>query len=175
MRNQLALPAALAAGAALALAAGAQTPQPPQPPRAPPAQTRGGPASTTLNYVPGVGDLMNLLVQPRHAKLGLALHAGNWDLAAYAHKEMAQAFHTVATVQPKYMKFTVAEMIESTTSEPMRNLDDAIRARDAKRAAAAFADLTDGCNSCHTALDHAFVVIKVPEASSFPNQEFNAP
>ena len=31
----------------------------------------------------------------------------------------------------------------------------------------AFSDLTDGCNSCHTALNHAFVVIKVPEASSF--------
>jgi len=173
MRSKLILPAALAAGAALALAAMAQTPQSPPDPQSP--QTRGGPASTTLNYVPGVGDLMNLVVQPRHARLGLARHAGNWDLAAYAHKEMAQAFRTVATVQPKYMKFTVAEMIDSTTGEPMRSLDDAIRARDAKRAAAAFADLTDGCNSCHTALNHGFVVIKVPEASSFPNQEFKAP
>jgi len=173
MRNAPPLPAMLLAVAALALAADAQTPQAPQTPATPPA--RGGPASTTLNYVPGVGDLMNLLVQPRHARLGLALKAGNWELAAYAHKEMAQAFRTVATVQPKFKNLTVAEMIESTTGESMRGLDDAIRARDAKRAAAAFADLTDGCNSCHTALDHAFVVIKVPEASSFPNQEFNAP
>jgi hypothetical protein len=157
----------LAAIAALALAADAQTPQTPP--------TRGGPASTTLNYVPGVGDLMNLLVQPRHAKLGLALKAGNWDLAAYAHKELAQSFRTVTTVQPKFRSLTVAEMIESMTGEPMRSLDDAIRARDTKRAAAAFADLTDGCNSCHTALNHAFVVIKVPEASNFPNQEFKAP
>jgi hypothetical protein len=164
MRITITIAAALAAIAAAALGTDAQTPP-----------TRGGPASTTLNYVPGVGDLMNLLVQPRHAKLGLALKAGNWELAAYAHKELAQAFHTVATVQPKYMKFTVAEMIESTTSDAMRHLDDAIRARDPKRATEAFADLTDGCNSCHTALDRAFVVIKVPEASSFPNQEFNAP
>ncbi len=159
--------AAFAAMAALAIGAIAQTP--PTPP------TRGGPASSTLNNVPGVGDLMNLVVQPRHAKLGLALKAGNWDVAAYAHKQLAQAFRTVATVQPKYMKFTVAEMIASTTGDAMRGIDDAIRARDRKRAAAAFADLTDGCNSCHTALDHAFVVIKVPEASNFPNQEFNAP
>lgn len=164
MRVRIALAAALAAMTAAALGADAQTPT-----------TRGGPASSTLNYVPGVGDLMNLVVQPRHARLGLALKAGNWDLAAYAHKQLAQAFRTVATVQPKYMKFTVSEMIESTTGEAMRGLDDAIRARDAKRAAAAFSDLTDGCNSCHTALEHAFVVIKVPEASSFPNQEFNAP
>jgi hypothetical protein len=160
----------LAAIAVLGLGADAQTPQAPPAP-----QTRGGPASTTLNYVPGVGDLMDLLVQPRHAKLGLALKAGNWPLAAYAHKELAQSFRTVATVQPKFKNLTVSEMIESMTGEPMRSLDDAIRARDPKRAAAAFADLTDGCNACHTALEHAFVVIKVPEASSFPNQEFKAP
>jgi hypothetical protein len=166
MRSKLTLPIMLAV---LALTADGQTPQPAATP-----QTRG-PASTALNYVPGVGDLMNLLVQPRHAKLGLALKANNWDLAAYAHKELAQSFHTVATVQPKFRNLTVAEMIESMTGEPMRRLDDAIRARDAKRAAEAFAELTDGCNSCHTALNHGFVVIKVPEASSFPNQEFKAP
>ena len=164
MRITITIAAALIAIAAAALGTDAQTPP-----------TRGGPASTTLNYVPGVGDLMNLLVQPRHAKLGLALHANNWDLAAYYHKELTQAFHTVATVQPKYMKFTVSEAFESMTGDAMHGLDDAIRARDAKRAAAAFSDLTDGCNSCHTALDHAFVVIKVPEASSFPDQEFKAP
>ena len=164
MRIKITIAAALIAIAAAALGTDAQTPP-----------TRGGPASSTLNYVPGVGDLMSLLVQPRHAKLGLALKAGNWELAAYNLKELAQAFSSVATVQPKYMKFTVAEMIASTTSDAMRHLDDAIRARDRKRATEAFADLTDGCNSCHTALDHAFVVIKVPEASSFPNQEFNAP
>jgi hypothetical protein len=159
----------IGAAVATVVAAVAQTPPAPTPP------TRGGPASTMLNYVPGVGDLMNLLVQPRHAKLGLALHTGNWDLAAYYHKELTQAFRTVATVQPKYMNFTVSEAIDSMTGEAMRGLDDAMRARDPKRAAAAFSDLTDGCNSCHTALNHAFVVIKVPEASSFPDQEFKAP
>ncbi|HLH88274.1 MAG TPA: cytochrome family protein [Xanthobacteraceae bacterium] len=162
-----------AAVATIVVAAVAQTPQAPAP--APTPTTRGGPASTALNYVPGVGDLMNLLVQPRHAKLGLALEAGNWDLAAYMHKELTQAFNTVATVQPKYMKVTVAEAIQSMTGDAMRGLDDAIRARDPKRAAAAYSDLTDGCNSCHTALDHAFVVIKMPEASSFPDQEFKTP
>lgn len=148
------------------IGAAAQTP--PQPPR-------GGPASSALNFVPGVGDMMNLLVQPRHAKLGLALQARNWELASYALKELQQAFGTVATVQPKYRTFTVAEMIQSMTGEPMHDLDDAIRARDPKRSADAFGDLTDGCNSCHTGLGYPFVVIKAPQASSFPNQEFKAP
>ncbi len=136
---------------------------------------RGGPASSALDYVPGVGDMMNLLVQPRHAKLGLALQARNWELAAYALKELQQAFATVATVQPKWRNLTVAEMIKSMTGDATGALDDAIRARDAKRAAAAYDDLTDGCNSCHTALNHPFVVIKTPDASSFPTQDFKAP
>src|SRR3984957_13825239 len=92
----------IAAIAAPAVVSGpAQTP--PQPPQR-------GPASSALNYVPGVGDLMNLLVQPRHAKLGLAARERNWELAAYAHKELAQALSTVAKVQPKFRNLTVAEM-----------------------------------------------------------------
>jgi len=153
---------------AAAVGAAAQTPAPQTPPR-------GGPASSALNYVPGLGDLMHLLVQPRHAKLGLAIEARNWELAGYALKELQQAFGTIATVQPKYRNFTVAEMIQSMTGEGTRDLDDAIRARSPQRAAEAFDSLTDGCNSCHTALGYPFVVIKTPAASSFPNQEFKAP
>ncbi len=156
------LPAALAA---TTIVAAAQTPAPPQ----------RGPASSALNYVPGIGDMMNSLVQPRHAKLWLAGHEKNWELAAYAYKEMQQALGTVGTVQPKFRNLTVPEMIESMTGEAMRDLDDAIRARDPKKFADAFDGLTDGCNSCHTALNHQFIVIKVPEASAFPNQEFKAP
>ncbi len=156
---------ALVAAIVVAAGAAAQTPQPP----------RGGPASSTLNYVPGVGDMMNMLVQPRHAKLGLALNARNWELAGYALKELQQAFATVATVQPKYRNLTVAEMIQSMTGEATRDLDEAVRARDAKRSAEAFDALTDGCNSCHTALGYPFVVIRTPETSSFPNQDFKAP
>jgi hypothetical protein len=134
-----------------------------------------GPASSALNYVPGVGDMMNMLVQPRHAKLGLALNERNWPLASYALRQMQQAFATVGAVQPKYRNLTVAEMIESMTGDAMRDLETAIQARDAKKAAVAFDSLTDGCNSCHTALDRAEIVIKAPDASSFPNQEFKAP
>ena len=165
--TRIALAVAMTAAAA---GAAAQTP-PPQPSQ----PARGGPASSALNYVPGVGDLMNLLVQPRHAKLGIALQERNWDLAGYALKELQQAFGTVATVQPKYRNLTVAEMIESMTGEAMRGLDDTIRARDPKRSAEVFDTLTDGCNSCHTALGYPFVVIKPPDGSSFPNQDFKTP
>jgi hypothetical protein len=163
--SRIALVAAALAVAAIGAVAQTPAPQPAQ----------RGPASSALNYVPGVGDMMNSLVQPRHARLGLAGQAKNWELAAYAYKEMQQALSTVGTVQPKFRNLTVPEMIESMTGEAMRDLQSAIDARDAKKFADAFDSLTDGCNSCHTALNHGFVVIKVPEASAFPNQEFKGP
>ena len=163
---------------ALVTVATAQTPPATTPPAAtPPAATppQRGPVSSALNYVPGVGDLMHLLVQPRHAKLGLAFQEKNWALAGYAFKELQQALATVGKVQPKWRNLTVAEMIESMTGEPMRDLDEAIQAKNAKQFAQAYEDLTAGCNSCHTALNHGFIVIKTPDASAFPNQDFKAP
>jgi hypothetical protein len=157
-----------AALAATALGTVAQTPPPAQPPQR-------GPASSTLNYVPGIGDMMNSLVQPRHIKLWHAGHEHNWELAVYAHKELQQALQTVGTVQPKYRNLTVPEMVESMTGDAMRDLQDAISAHDAKKFEAAFDSLTDGCNSCHTALNLGFIVIKVPEGPAFPNQEFKRP
>ncbi len=32
-----------------------------------------------------------------------------------------------------------------------------------------------GCNACHMELDHPYVVIKTPDASAFPNQDFKPP
>ena len=168
MRKKLTLGLITAALAATALGTAAQTP----PPAAPPQR---GPVSSALNYVPGVGDMMNSLVQPRHLKLWHAGHEHNWELAVYAHKELQQALQTVGTVQPKYRNLTVPEMVESMTGEAMRDLQDAISAHDAKKFADAFDSLTDGCNSCHTALNHGFIVIKTPDASAFPNQEFKGP
>jgi hypothetical protein len=40
------------------------------------------------------------------------------------------------------------------------------------RKAACDAAVEVGCNACHATTDHSFIVIKAPEASAFPNQEF---
>jgi hypothetical protein len=171
MRTISGIAAALVAAAVIGAAA--QTPPAATPPAAAPPLR--GPVSSALNYVPGVGDLMHLLVQPRHAKLGLAFEEKNWPLAAYAFKELQQALGTVGKVQPKWRNLTVPEMIESMTGEAMRDLDEAIQGKNAKQFAQAYEDLTSGCNSCHTALNHGFIVIKTPDASAFSNQEFKAP
>jgi hypothetical protein len=139
------------------------------------AQQAAPPArQTPVPYVLSMGDMMNTLIQPRHAKLGLAGQAGNWPLAAYALAEIRQAFAGIVKAQPKFHGYPVADLADAALKQPLAAVDDAIKAEDAKKFAAAYAQLTQGCNACHASLDHPFVVIKVPDASAFPNQEFNA-
>jgi len=119
-----------------------------------------------------MGDLMNGIVQPRHAKLGLAGRERNWELAAYALHELKQALQNVALTRPRWREFSVPEMIDAVAKEPIEAIDRAIKAGDDRQFSEAFARLTDGCNSCHSATNNRFVVIKAPDQSLFANQEF---
>ena len=148
-----------AMAAAVVAAAHAQQPAPSAP-------------TAPVPYVWGMGDMMNTLVQPRHAKLGLAGAAGNWPLAAYALAEIRQVFGRIAGVVPRFRGYPVADLADAALKEPLAAVDDAIKAQDVKKFAAAYSELTQGCNACHASLDHPFVVIKVPDASAFPNQDF---
>ena len=57
-------------------------------------------------------------------------------------------------------------MIASVTEQPFNELDSAIQAKDTAAYAKAYADLTDACNSCHQALNHGVVEIRVPNRPS---------
>lgn len=53
-------------------------------------------------------------------------------------------------------------MIASIVERPFRELNSAIQSKDGAAFAKAYADLTDACNSCHQALNHGVVRIRVP-------------
>jgi hypothetical protein len=125
-------------------------------------------------YVLTLGDVMNTLVQPRHAKLGLAGRARNWPLAAYALAELRQAFAGIAKAQPRYRGLPVADLIDAAMSQPTAAVDAAIKLKDTPSFTSAYAQFTQGCNACHATVDHPFVVIKAPDASAFPNQDFDS-
>jgi hypothetical protein len=59
-------------------------------------------------------------------------------------------------------------------TRPIAAVDAAIKQQDGQKFAAAYDQLTQGCNACHAAVDHPYVVIKTPDASAFPNQDFKA-
>ncbi|SRR5579883_1267296 len=131
------------------------------------------PAGSATPYALTMGDLMNTLVQPRHAKLGLAGRAQNWALAAYALVEIRQAFAGIAKAQPRFRGLPVGELVEAALSRPLDAVQSAIKVQDPQKFAAAYDQLTQGCNACHAAVDHPYVVIKSPDASAFPNQDFS--
>ena len=125
-------------------------------------------------YTLSMGDMMNTLVQPRHAKLGLAGRAENWPLAAYALTEIRQVFAGIKKAQPRFRGMPVAELVDAALGQPLNAVEAAIKEQDAKKFVVAYDQLTQGCNACHQAVDHPFVVIKAPDASAFPDQNFSA-
>jgi hypothetical protein len=138
---------------------------------APPAPPAGAP-TTAVPVVMTMGDLMNTLVQPRHLKLGIAGEAQNWPLAQYALEQLRAALANIASAKPKFSGMPVGQLIDVALTAPLRNVETAIKAQDAKKFASAFAQVSQGCNACHMELDHPYVVIKTPDVSAFPNQDF---
>ena len=131
-------------------------------------------ADSPVVYAMTMGDMMNTLVQPRHSKLGLAGRDGNWPLASYTLVEIRQVFASIAKAQPRFQGLPVAELIDAAMSPPIDAVDEAIKEQDAQKFAAAYDQLTKGCNACHAAVNHPYAVIKIPDASAFPNQDFKA-
>jgi hypothetical protein len=138
--------------AVLAAAAAAQPPAPPP-------------------FQPGLGDLMTAFVQPRHIKLGLGGQARNWEYAAYEWDELNETFQLIEKQVPRYHDIAMSDLLQMV-KEPMSALQAAIKARDGGQFDAAYGRLTDGCNACHQSTDHKMVVVQVPRAAMFPDQNF---
>ncbi len=124
------------------------------------------------DYHPSMSDLMTMTVQPRHIKLGLAGQYKNWPYAAYVLGELRGAFTRVARTIPVYSSTDTAALNAAMIQAPIADLEKAIAANDDAQFAAAYQRLTEGCNACHVLLKKATVVIKVPDAGMFPDQEF---
>jgi mono/diheme cytochrome c family protein len=140
------------------------------------AQTPASPeAAAPQAYRPSAGDLMTIAVQPRHIKLGLAGQERNWTYAAYELRELQGAFERMARAVPTYRSMNMADLITATIKAPMEDVAAAVKNGDAVRFATAYAQLTATCNACHQSTEHSAVVIQVPKASSYPDQDFRLP
>jgi hypothetical protein len=132
------------------------------------------PSSPQAQYVPSISDLMIATIQPRHRRLWQAAQNKDWAFAAYEAGNLHGAFKRISAVHPTEHDISFPDMVASVTDQPLRELDTAIKAKDAAGFAKAYADLTDGCNSCHQALNHGVVAIRVPSGASLSDQDFTA-
>jgi hypothetical protein len=152
--------AATAIAAAAILAAGLATA------RVVAAGPEAAPSPQPAGYLPSISDLMIATIQPRHERLWRAARDGNWQFAAYELGNLHGAFDRLGQAHPVEHDVSFPEMIASVTGQPFKELNRAIQSKDGTAFAKAYADLTDACNSCHQALNHGVVEIRVPTATS---------
>jgi hypothetical protein len=115
-------------------------------------------------FEPKIGDIMEQQ-QIRHIKLWFAGRGGNWPLADYEIDKLKEGFDDVN-------RQIGGDTIEKAVGAPMSALGKAIEAKDRDAFTHAFDRLTAGCNSCHQALDHAFIAIQRPALLPYSNQSF---
>ena len=119
-----------------------------------------------IEYLPSISDLMIATIQPRHERLWQAEQDGDWKFAAYELGNLEGAFKRLGQAHPTEHDISFPDMIASVTEQPFRELSSAIKSKDSAAFAKAYADLTDACNSCHQALNHGVVQIRVPSRTS---------
>jgi hypothetical protein len=142
----------------------------PTPEAAAPAPAR--PGLVILDFKPAMDDLMTMLVQPRHMKLYYAGQAKNWQLAAFQINELRGALARIGRTIPNYRNINVDTAVASIFADKLKAVDAAVKAADLTRFNAAYGEMTAACNDCHKGMEHAFLVIKVPDSGNFPDQEF---
>ncbi len=132
------------------------------------------PPSQAPEYLPSISDLMIATIQPRHEQLWRAEQDENWNFSAYEVGNLRGAFSRLGNAHPIEHEISFPEMIASITEQPFKELNSAIQSKDHTAFAKAYADLTDACNSCHQALNHGVVEIRVPSRTSASDLKTNS-
>jgi len=119
---------------------------------------------TAEPYEPSIAEIMTHQ-QMRHIKLWFAGRSGNWPLADYEVEQLKDGFDDLG-------QRLGGDTVEKTVGAPLSALEKAIDAKNSAAFAAAFDRLTEGCNACHRALDHAFIVMRRPALLPYSDQLF---
>jgi hypothetical protein len=118
-------------------------------------------------YTPGIGEYMSS-IQMHHAKLWFAGKNENWDLANFEMEEIQESLDNIQKHCADSPEIRSLPMIYPSL--------DSVRTAIAKKNIALFNSsfnlLTNTCNNCHKAANHAFNVIKIPNLPPVSNQVF---
>jgi hypothetical protein len=161
IRRRLIVPAVIAVTAATILAIGIATSR-----SMAAAGVEAAPSSQASQYLPSISDLMIATIPPRHERLWRAAQDANWEFAAYQLGNLHGAFERLGRAHPTTHGISFPDMIGSVTGQPFKELNSAIQSKDGAAFSKAYADLTDACNSCHQALNHGVIKIRVPSRTS---------
>ena len=119
-------------------------------------------------YQPGIGEIMNNIIQPHHYKLWLAGSYRNWQLADYEITQLTGGFKRVT----KFHAGSTAAAAVPMIYPALENIKMKIRYKDLSGFKNAFSALTKSCNGCHKVTRFDFVVVMMPTSPAFDNQQF---
>ncbi|HET7843916.1 MAG TPA: hypothetical protein VFL14_07185 [Xanthomonadales bacterium] len=128
-----------------------------------------------VNEPPELGRAM-LEIQIRHARLWFAGIAKNWTLAAFQLAELNEAFKGVVAENaddPTMQPARLADVLPAMMDPGIKAVREAIDAKDAKKFAIAYDQLTNGCNACHTAASFDFNRFGRPKTPQLDNQLYD--
>lgn len=104
----------------------------------------------------GAGDLGAYMIRNAYhfSTMFHAARAGGWDLAEYEAEEVEETLESAEAAEPEY-----APLLQQFRQEFMRPLRRALTARDTAQFDLAFRAAVQGCNNCHVATQHPFIVV----------------
>ncbi len=121
-------------------------------------------------YSPGVGEFMSS-IQMHHAKLWFAGKNENWQLANFEMEEIQESLDDIQQYCADSPSIKPLPMI----FPPLDSVRIAISEKNAVMFKSSFNLLTNTCNNCHKAANHAFNVIRIPDTPPVTNQVFEKP
>ncbi|MBS1512588.1 MAG: hypothetical protein JST86_17210 [Bacteroidetes bacterium] len=118
-------------------------------------------------YKPGFGEFMSS-IQSHHAKLWFAGQNHNWKLCDFEIHEIMEAFDGIEQYETERKESKLVNMIKPA----LDSVNKAIEQKNDAQFKNSFIQLTNTCNSCHRAAEFEFNVVKIPDVSTFSNQDF---
>ena len=118
-------------------------------------------------YSPGVGEFMSS-IQMHHAKLWFAGKNENWELANFEIEEIQESLDDIQQYCADSPSIKPLPMI----FPPLDSVKLAISEKNIGMFKTSFNLLTNTCNNCHHAANHAFNVIRIPDMPPVRNQVF---
>lgn len=119
------------------------------------------------NYKPGFGEFMSS-IQAHHAKLWFAGQNQNWKLADFEMYEIMESIDDIKKYETDRKESKNIGML----TPAMDSIQNAINEKSLTKFKSSYTLLTNTCNNCHVASEFEFNVVKIPDVSTFSNQDF---
>lgn len=112
------------------------------------------------------------LMQRYSQKLGYAIRAGNGELAGFYVHELEETAESLIDEVPVHDGLPIARTTETMLMPKLERMERALAGDDRQETAAAYEAVIGGCNACHTATEHDFIVIEPARGEPPFNQRF---